>query len=349
MTALPEPMDVALRAWAIPEKRRKTGSGKKRRHRPEALVVFDTETELGGSQDLIVGAYRYVRVEWKGSRPTLRCAEEGLFHPDDLTERDPEQLSTIRDYAARASRRRRPEPTGRQPDAPGAHPPRVLRADAVGGVLAQPGHARRLQPGLRPLPAPALVARRTWALQRGVRAASLGVGRKGPPLPAQRHRPSARQQADAPCLERGERRSRRRRRAHVERRPLPRPPHAALRADEPGPFARVRERSASASATRSATWRSACSPRSCSTTCERTSPPPPSLPARRCESSTATPCRSRRTGPTPLRRSAPPTSGASASDPRWSEPRSPTPSSRSPWAPSTGRGSRCGSATSRSR
>jgi len=102
VTALPEPMDVALRAWAIPEKRRKTGSGKKRRHRPKALVVFDTETELGGSQDLLVGAYRYVRVEWKGSRPTLRCAEEGLFHPDDLFDRDPEQLAAIRDYAARA-------------------------------------------------------------------------------------------------------------------------------------------------------------------------------------------------------------------------------------------------------
>jgi hypothetical protein len=95
-------MDVALRAWAVPEKRRKTGSGKKPRHRPKALVVFDTETELGGSQDLLVGAYRYVRVERKGSRPTLRCAEEGLFHPDDLFFRDPEQLATIRDYAARA-------------------------------------------------------------------------------------------------------------------------------------------------------------------------------------------------------------------------------------------------------
>ena len=102
MTPLPEPMDIALRAWAVPEKRRTKGSGKKRRHRPKALLVFDTETELGGSQDLIVGAYRYVRVEWKGSRPTLRCAEEGLFHPDDLFARDPDQLEKIRDYAARA-------------------------------------------------------------------------------------------------------------------------------------------------------------------------------------------------------------------------------------------------------
>jgi hypothetical protein len=103
VTALPEAMDIALRAWAVPEKRRKAGSGKKRRHRPKALVVFDTETELGGSQDLIVGAYRYVRVEWQGSRPTLRCAEEGLFHPDDLFAHDPDQLAAIRDYASRAT------------------------------------------------------------------------------------------------------------------------------------------------------------------------------------------------------------------------------------------------------
>src|ERR1035438_75796 len=36
-----------------------------------------------------------------GSR-RYNSAEEGLFHPDDLFVRDPEQLATIRDYAARA-------------------------------------------------------------------------------------------------------------------------------------------------------------------------------------------------------------------------------------------------------
>jgi hypothetical protein len=95
-------MDIALRAWAVPDKRRKTGSGKRRRHKPLALVVFDTETELNGSQRLLVGAYRYVRVEWRGSRPVLSCAEEGLFVPDDLAERDPGQEKMIRDYARRA-------------------------------------------------------------------------------------------------------------------------------------------------------------------------------------------------------------------------------------------------------
>ena len=102
MTPLLEGMDIALRAWAVPDKRRKAGSGKRRRHKPEALVVFDTETELHGSQRLLVGAYRYVRVEWRGNRPVLSCAEEGLFVPDDLAERDPAQDAMIREYARRA-------------------------------------------------------------------------------------------------------------------------------------------------------------------------------------------------------------------------------------------------------
>ena len=99
MTTLPEPIGIALRAWALPDARRRAGSNKRRRHRPEALVVFDTETELGGAQRLLVGSFRYVRVEWRGSVPVLRCAEEGLFYPDDLEERDPEQLVAICGYA----------------------------------------------------------------------------------------------------------------------------------------------------------------------------------------------------------------------------------------------------------
>ena len=138
MTPLLEGMDIALRAWAVPDKRRKAGSGKKRRHKPEALVVFDTETELHGSQRLLVGAYRYVRVEWRGNRPVLSCAEEGLFVPDDLAERDPAQDAMIREYAEAGTSRRRPEPAGCQQDAAGTHPSRVLRADVVGSVLAQP-------------------------------------------------------------------------------------------------------------------------------------------------------------------------------------------------------------------
>jgi hypothetical protein len=67
VTAGPEPLDIALRAWALPDKRRKLGSDKRRRHRPKALAVFDTETELPGAQKLIVGSYRYVRVEWKAA------------------------------------------------------------------------------------------------------------------------------------------------------------------------------------------------------------------------------------------------------------------------------------------
>jgi len=61
MTTDAEPMDIALRAWALPDKMRPS-MPQRRRHRPSALVVMDTETELGGAQSLIVGCYRYVRV-----------------------------------------------------------------------------------------------------------------------------------------------------------------------------------------------------------------------------------------------------------------------------------------------
>jgi hypothetical protein len=100
MSVAAEPMDIALRAWALPDKGRRPGSDKRRRHRPLALVVFDTETELHGAQRLIVGSYRYIRVDWRRSLPTLHVAEEGLFVPDGLREIDPERYSLVEAYVA---------------------------------------------------------------------------------------------------------------------------------------------------------------------------------------------------------------------------------------------------------
>jgi len=100
VTESAQPLDIALRAWVLPDKGRKPGSDKRRRHRPDALVVFDTETELHGAQRLLVGSYRYARVEWAGAVPTLRVAEEGLFAPDGLRETEPEQYSLVEAYAA---------------------------------------------------------------------------------------------------------------------------------------------------------------------------------------------------------------------------------------------------------
>ena len=99
MTTDAEPMDIALRAWALPDKMRPS-SPQRRRHRPSALVVLDTETELVGAQNLIVGCYRYVRVKWRNKVPMLSSAEEALVVPDDLGEREPDQLALVREYAA---------------------------------------------------------------------------------------------------------------------------------------------------------------------------------------------------------------------------------------------------------
>lgn len=99
---LPEPMDIALRAWAIPDRTRDGTAQRRRRNRPSVLVILDTETELGGAQHLLVACYRYVRVSWDKNVPTLTTAQEGLVVPDDLAESDPEAFALIRAYAARA-------------------------------------------------------------------------------------------------------------------------------------------------------------------------------------------------------------------------------------------------------
>lgn len=76
----PETLSLALRAWTGSD-RVKIGRAP-RRHRPEYLVVLDTETDLSLRQRLLVGCYRYVRVAWRGPVPTFTVAEEGLVHPD---------------------------------------------------------------------------------------------------------------------------------------------------------------------------------------------------------------------------------------------------------------------------
>ena len=91
-----EPLDVAVRAWALPdgwEAEDRPGH----RHKPRAMVVLDCETELAGPQRLLVGCYRYVRVSWKGAVPSFSTAEEGLVVPDDAED---DVLGAVRWYAA---------------------------------------------------------------------------------------------------------------------------------------------------------------------------------------------------------------------------------------------------------
>jgi hypothetical protein len=90
----PEILDISVRAWtgseAVPRPR------PQRRHKPTVMVVFDTETDLSLRQNLIVAAYRYVQIRWKGARPTLTVVEEGLAYPDG----DEETRRFLQSYSA---------------------------------------------------------------------------------------------------------------------------------------------------------------------------------------------------------------------------------------------------------
>src|SRR5262249_39932505 len=62
-----------------PEQERRFSSEKKWR-RPEAMLVFDTETRTDPTQRLTFGSYRFIVAG--------ECLEEGLFYADDLPTRD---------------------------------------------------------------------------------------------------------------------------------------------------------------------------------------------------------------------------------------------------------------------
>ena len=76
----PEILDTSARAWTG-EPRVSRGEPQ-RGHKPAAMVIFDTETDLSLRQSLLVASYQYVRIAWKGNRPTFSIPEEGLVHPD---------------------------------------------------------------------------------------------------------------------------------------------------------------------------------------------------------------------------------------------------------------------------
>ena len=62
--------------------------------RPTAIFVFDWETRDDEAQAPTIGAYRYLRISWRGNKPTFRCVEEGLVAGDSLTGRERLVLDT---------------------------------------------------------------------------------------------------------------------------------------------------------------------------------------------------------------------------------------------------------------
>jgi hypothetical protein len=63
---------------------------------PERVLVFDCETTTDHAQRLTFGWYRYARWQPDG---TLSTVEEGIFHADDLAERDPDGYAQLKEYA----------------------------------------------------------------------------------------------------------------------------------------------------------------------------------------------------------------------------------------------------------
>src|SRR4051812_35115093 len=100
--AMPEPEDlpIALRAYF---ERRGTAERSSEKHggtyvRPRYLFVFDTETTIDAAQGLTFGSWRVskLRPGAGGYAPEdWGLIEHGLFHADDLPERD---LATLRAY-----------------------------------------------------------------------------------------------------------------------------------------------------------------------------------------------------------------------------------------------------------
>ncbi|MFI5399197.1 MAG: hypothetical protein ACHQ9S_27005, partial [Candidatus Binatia bacterium] len=128
-------LPIAVRAHIVPPLRppwKKTAKEPPPRW-GSAVLVFDTETSIDASQQLLFGSYRLA--EWNPDG-TLRTTEEGLFYSDDLPTRDPAGFEVLKAYAR----------TERQ-DLTGAILPRlklISRARFVDDVLWPAAQARAL-------------------------------------------------------------------------------------------------------------------------------------------------------------------------------------------------------------
>ncbi len=95
VTAVAEPLAVAVRVWATPHRSR--GQGRSRVAALKHWLVFDAETTTDATQALTFGAARYLRVD-PASGALVAVAE--IFHADDLPQRDPDGFATLQTFAA---------------------------------------------------------------------------------------------------------------------------------------------------------------------------------------------------------------------------------------------------------
>jgi hypothetical protein len=100
----PDRRPTALRAWTETEpEEEQPSSGKRKRRGGRAqredhyVLVLDTETTTDRAQRLSFGSYRYYRTRRAGGKPI--CVDEGIFHSDELPQRDPDGYRILHDYA----------------------------------------------------------------------------------------------------------------------------------------------------------------------------------------------------------------------------------------------------------
>src|SRR5580693_3181598 len=72
----PTSLPIAVRAYPNPPETARSARQQKSWRRPDAMLVFDTETRIDATQRLTFGSYRFIVAG--------RCLEEALFHGDDL-------------------------------------------------------------------------------------------------------------------------------------------------------------------------------------------------------------------------------------------------------------------------
>ena len=75
-----DPITIAVRVYPEEKVARKKNNSRKKWRRPDAMFVFDTETTTDATQRLLFGCYRFIVAG--------KCLEEGLFHADDLPDKD---------------------------------------------------------------------------------------------------------------------------------------------------------------------------------------------------------------------------------------------------------------------
>ncbi len=86
----PKPLCVAIRVYPKPNLGEERTRRERPPHRPDCMLVFDTETLTDATQRLTFGSFRFLE---RG-----RCLEEYLFYADDLPTKDREVLEQ---YAAK--------------------------------------------------------------------------------------------------------------------------------------------------------------------------------------------------------------------------------------------------------